>query len=69
MRLRMHPQQIIIGNQPNREQDIEILRELIPLAKQRYSSSTRRDKSRTLRSKESGELVNVGVDTPVPYRS
>jgi DNA helicase HerA-like ATPase len=61
--------EIIIGNQPNREQDIEILRELIPLAKQRYSSSTRRDKSPTLRSKESGELVNVGVDTPVPYRS
>ena len=61
--------EIIIGNQPNREQDIEILRELIPLAKQRYSSSTRRDKSPTLRSHGSGEMVNVGVDTPVPYRS
>jgi DNA helicase HerA-like ATPase len=61
--------EIIIGNQPNREQDIEILRELIPLAKQRYSTSTRRDKSPTLRSHGSGEMVNVGVDTPVPYRS
>ena len=62
--------EIIIGNQPNREQDVEILRELIPMAKQRYASSSRRDKvNATLRSKESGEMVAIGVDTPVPYRT
>lgn len=63
--------EILIGNQPNREQDIEILRELIPLAKTRYAASTRRDKAATpsLRSKDPGDAINLGVDTPVPYRS
>ena len=61
--------EVIIGNQPNREQDVEILRELIPMAKQRYSNSSRRDKTATLRSKESAEMLSVGVDTPVPYRA
>ena len=61
--------EIIIGNQPNREQDVEILRELIPLAKQRYASASRRDKTATLRSKESPDMLSVGVDTPVPYRA
>ncbi len=64
--------EIMIGNQPNREQDIEILRELIPLAKSRYAAHTKRDKAAspaTLRSKDPAELVNLGVDTPVPYRS
>ncbi|MGB7205391.1 MAG: DUF87 domain-containing protein [Anderseniella sp.] len=61
--------EIIIGNQPNREQDIEILRELIPLAKMRYATATRRDKSPTLRNNGVADIVNLGVDTPVPYRS
>jgi len=63
--------EILIGNQPNREQDIEILRELIPLAKARYAASTRRDQAAapSLRSKDPGDTMNLGVDTPVPYRS
>ena len=61
--------EIMIGNQPNREQDIEILRELIPLAKTRYANSGRREKSPTLRTKDSHEITNLGVDTPVPYRT
>ena len=63
--------EILIGNQPNREQDVEILRELIPLAKTRYAAGTRRDKVATpsLRSKDPGDGINLGVDTPVPYRT
>lgn len=62
--------EILIGNQPNREQDVEILRELIPLAKTRYAASTRRDKTApSLRSKDPADTMNLGVDTPVPYRS
>lgn len=61
--------EVIIGNQPNREQDIEILRDLIPMAKQRYANSSRRDKSPTLRSKDGHDIIAVGVDTPVPYRA
>lgn len=62
--------EILIGNQPNREQDIEILRELIPLAKTRYAASTRREKATpSLRSRDPADTINLGVDTPVPYRS
>jgi len=61
--------EILIGSQPNREQDIEILRELIPLAKTRYAASTKRDRPATLRSKDPTDSINLGVDTPVPYRS
>ncbi len=61
--------EILIGNQPNREQDIEILRELVPLAKTRYAANTRRDKVPTLRSRDGSDSINLGVDTPVPYRS
>ncbi len=61
--------EILIGNQPNREQDIEILRELIPLAKSRYAASSQRERAPSLRSKDSADTINLGVDTPVPYRS
>lgn len=61
--------EILIGNQPNREQDVEILRELVPLAKTRYAANTRRDKVPTLRSRDGSDTINLGVDTPVPYRA
>ena len=62
--------EILIGNQPNREQDVEILRELIPLAKTRYAASSRRDKpAPSLRSRDQADTINLGVDTPVPYRA
>ncbi|HFC04318.1 MAG TPA: DUF87 domain-containing protein, partial [Rhizobiales bacterium] len=59
--------EIIIAGQKHREADIEILRELIPMAKQRYKGGRNGDKVSKLRSKE-GDDGSVGVDTPVPYR-
>ena len=59
--------EILIGTQPNRDADVEILRELIPQAKVRYMNNQRRDKS-TVRS----NLIDnqsIGVDTPIPYRT
>ncbi|QIG50431.1 DUF87 domain-containing protein [Nordella sp. HKS 07] len=60
--------EILIGTQAHRETDIEILRELIPIAKQRYMQNQRKDKAHLLRTRDS-ESVNVGVDSPVPYRA
>jgi len=59
--------EIIIARQPNRETDIEILRELIPLAKQRYKGGRGGDKVSRLRTKDSEDGM-IGVDTPLPYR-
>ncbi len=61
--------EVLIGNQPHKETDAEILRELIPQAKLRYMSNQRRDRQNSLRDKMAAETSNVGVDTPVPYRS
>jgi DNA helicase HerA-like ATPase len=62
--------EILIGMHPSRETDIEILRELIPIAKQRYMSNARRDlKSGSIRQREHQENNTIGVDTPVPYRA
>ena len=61
--------EILIGQQPNREPDIEVLRELIPQAKVRYMNNQRRDRNGMPRSREQVEPQNVGVDTPVPYRT
>ncbi len=60
--------EILIGQQANREGDVEILRELIPLAKGRYMSNQRRDKAGSTRT-GSFESANIGVDTPLPYRT
>jgi DNA helicase HerA-like ATPase len=60
--------EILIGVHPSRETDIEILRELIPIAKQRYMSNARRDlKAGSIRQRD--ENSTIGVDTPVPYRA
>jgi hypothetical protein len=59
--------EILIGQQPNREADIEVLRELIPLAKVRYVNNQRRDRAASGRGMM--ESTNVGVDTPIPYRT
>jgi hypothetical protein len=58
--------EILIGTQANREADIEVLRELIPIAKQRYMANQRRD--RVMRGAVL-DNTNIGVDTPVPYRT
>jgi uncharacterized protein len=59
--------EILIGQQAGREQDQEILREIIPQAKTRYMSNQRRDKNQPART--SFENANIGVDTPLPYRT
>ena len=60
--------EIIVGSQAGRETDIEVLRELIPIAKLRYLNNQRRDRNGTMRPREAGELLNPGVDSPLPYR-
>jgi uncharacterized protein len=60
--------EILIGQQASREGDIEILRELIPMAKGRYMNNQRRDKPGITRTSVM-EGANIGVDTPLPYRT
>ena len=61
--------EILIGQQASREGDVEILREIIPMAKGRYLSNQRRDKSGVTRTTSVLEGANIGVDTPLPYRT
>ena len=61
--------EIIIGTQAAREVDVEILREIIPIAKARYMGNSRRDKSGALRQRDALVDNNIGVDTPIPYRT
>ena len=61
--------EILIGQQASREGDVEILRELIPMAKGRYMSNQRRDKAGVTRATSVLEGANIGVDTPLPYRT
>ena len=59
--------EIIVGPQANRDADVEILRELIPMAKSRYVANQRRDRSNLNRNTISES--NIGVDTPIPFRT
>jgi uncharacterized protein len=62
--------EILIGQQANREADVEVLREIIPIAKARYMGNQRRDKSAvTARGRDTLVENNIGVDTPIPYRT
>jgi uncharacterized protein len=60
--------EVVLGPSTERKQEIEILQELIPVAKGRYtvSRSDRNDKQ-TLRKGMSAD-TRYTVDTPVPYR-
>jgi uncharacterized protein len=60
--------EILIGQQPGRETDVEILRELIPMAKARYMSNQRRDKN-GVTPRNGFDSSNIGVDTPLPFRT
>ncbi|MGB9141694.1 MAG: DUF87 domain-containing protein, partial [Aestuariivirga sp.] len=60
--------EILIGQQPGRETDVEILRELIPMAKARYMSNQRRDKV-AVGGRNGFDSSTIGVDTPLPYRT
>jgi hypothetical protein len=59
--------EILIGQQANRDADVEILRDLIPIAKAKYLANQRRDKSNARGNLV--ELSNIGVDTPIPFRT
>lgn len=62
--------EILVGQHASRETDIEVLREIIPIAKQRYLTNQRRDKSGVGRTTAPTiDIQNVGVDTPIPYRT
>ena len=61
--------EILIGQQNNRDADIEVLREIIPIAKARYMGNQRRDKNGTARTRDALVENNIGVDTPIPYRT
>ena len=57
--------EVLIGNPQERKAEIEILQELIPLAKSRYGAG-RGNATRDLRRSSSD--ARYTVDTPVPYR-
>ncbi len=61
--------EILVGQQNNRDADIEILRDLIPIAKARYMANQRRDKTGALSRPNLVEVNNIGVDTPIPFRT
>jgi DNA helicase HerA-like ATPase len=61
--------EILIGQQPNRDTDVEVLRELIPIAKLRFMNNQRRERPALQRTREQVEPSSIGVDTPIPYRS
>lgn len=56
--------QVLLGDE-DRRPEIEILEELIPIAKSRYSSGRGAESNKLRRS---GEYNRYTVDTPVPYR-
>jgi uncharacterized protein len=59
--------EILIGTHASRDTDIEVLREIIPIAKAKYMGNQRRDKA----GLASRPVIdnNIGVDTPIPYRT
>jgi uncharacterized protein len=62
--------EILISQHAGRETDIEVLREIIPIAKARYMANQRRDKSGNItRNRDALVDNNIGVDTPIPYRT
>ncbi len=60
--------EILVGGQAGRESDVEIVREIIPIAKARFMSNQRRDKN-GMRQRDTLVENNIGVDTPIPYRT
>jgi DNA helicase HerA-like ATPase len=58
--------EVLIGDTTGRKQEIEILQELIPLCKARYSSGRSQEASKVRRG--GLDSTRFTVDTPVPYR-
>jgi uncharacterized protein len=60
--------EVVLGNTSERKQEVELLQELIPLAKGRYTTS-RADKQTPQSLRKGGNPdTKFTVDTPVPYR-
>ena len=57
---------ILVGNVAGRNEEIEILRDLIPVAKRQFASNHRRESRLTHRSASRHDKLSI--DTPVPYR-
>jgi len=57
----------VLISDPSRKTEIEILQELIPIAKARYSAGRARD-NQVMRRSIIPEQARFTVDTPVPYR-
>jgi DNA helicase HerA-like ATPase len=58
--------EVLMGNPQDRKAEVEILQELIPLAKSRYGMG--RGNAREAGLRRSAADVKYTVDTPVPYR-
>ena len=58
--------EVVIGDAPGKDVEVEILAELIPLAKTRFAANRGRDDG--LLKKGVGTVDVFTVDTPVPYR-
>ncbi|MEM9026865.1 MAG: ATP-binding protein [Pseudomonadota bacterium] len=59
--------EVLVGSPENRKAEIEILQELIPIAKSQYTTP-RGTKDAVARRRGNGAANNFTVDTPVPYR-
>ncbi|MEO1207708.1 MAG: DUF87 domain-containing protein [Pseudomonadota bacterium] len=57
--------EVLIGD-PNRKAEIEVLQELIPIAKSRYSAGRNGENTKLRRT--AADNARFTVDTPVPYR-
>ncbi|MGD9866377.1 MAG: ATP-binding protein, partial [Hyphomicrobiales bacterium] len=61
--------EVIIGDVAGHEAEVEILSEVIPLAKQRFAANRGRDSQIALKKGLGpNEVLSYTVDTPVPYR-
>lgn len=57
--------EVVIGDATERKQEIEMMQELIPIAKSRYSTGRGKDQQVRTRVFDASKFT---VDTPVPYR-
>jgi DNA helicase HerA-like ATPase len=59
--------EVVIGNTQDRKAEVELLQELIPIAKARYGTGRARDSHHSVRPR-AVDPSRFTVDTPVPYR-
>lgn len=60
--------EVVFGAASDTEEEIDILAELIPLVKARFSANKARLSDRSLRKEETKDSPVFSVDTPSPYR-